>query len=273
MEHICKICSKSFKFESGLWRHLQIHKASSVMCECGRSFSRRDSLNRHRESSSACKIYAANHETSSDDTVTGSNPPASITHTNSVFKNSHEKTTLPEPIKLKDYLEEPENDVESSTVSDHDDSDTSVASSVHVTKKIRKCAVPDDSDTYSDKSSVHVTRKNRKRIDRDSQYYRSSVSVTRKNRKSRRRRLEKLNRIRRLRKVRHIHENITDNPKRANFSNMALNPYYNRWKVRHTHENLAINPMRANFSKMPRYPYYNTVSNPYRSDESLFNQL
>ena len=55
MEFICKTCSKSFKFQSCLSRHGRIHKALRVMCACGLSFSRRDSLKRHQFMSPTCR--------------------------------------------------------------------------------------------------------------------------------------------------------------------------------------------------------------------------
>src|SRR5258708_5683115 len=64
-----KICGKSFKFQRGLWRHVQIHKEFSIKCDCGLSFSRRDSLKRHQESSSTCKIFATEHVLSSNASV------------------------------------------------------------------------------------------------------------------------------------------------------------------------------------------------------------
>ena len=54
MEFICKTCSKSFKFQSSLKRHGRIHNAFSVKCDCGLSFSRRDSLRRHQFMSQTC---------------------------------------------------------------------------------------------------------------------------------------------------------------------------------------------------------------------------
>ena len=56
MEFICKTCSKSFKFQSSLSRHGRIHKALRAMCDCGLSFSRRDSLNRHQLMSQSCRV-------------------------------------------------------------------------------------------------------------------------------------------------------------------------------------------------------------------------
>src|SRR3977135_731115 len=57
MEFICKTCSKSFKFQSGLSRHGRIHKALRVMCDCGLSFSRQDSLKRHQLMPQSCRSF------------------------------------------------------------------------------------------------------------------------------------------------------------------------------------------------------------------------
>ena len=55
MEFICKTCSKSFKFRGNLSRHCRIHKALHTKCDCGLSFSRHDSLERHRLMSQSCR--------------------------------------------------------------------------------------------------------------------------------------------------------------------------------------------------------------------------
>jgi len=44
----CKICDKSFKFQSSYSRHGRIHKALKLTCDCGRTFARRDGLKRHQ---------------------------------------------------------------------------------------------------------------------------------------------------------------------------------------------------------------------------------
>jgi len=61
MEFICKTCCKSFKFQGSLSRHGRIHKALRVMCDCGLSFSRRDSLNRHQLMSQSCRALEQAH--------------------------------------------------------------------------------------------------------------------------------------------------------------------------------------------------------------------
>ena len=44
---ICKTCDKQFKFQSSLSRHGRVHKHLRLVCDCGISFARRDSLKRH----------------------------------------------------------------------------------------------------------------------------------------------------------------------------------------------------------------------------------
>src|SRR5438477_10910568 len=55
MEHVCKICGKSFKHGSSLSRHGRIHKALRIVCGCGLSYSRRDNLRRHQFLSITCR--------------------------------------------------------------------------------------------------------------------------------------------------------------------------------------------------------------------------
>src|SRR5277367_3414060 len=52
--HSCTSCGKSFKFQSGLSRHRDIHKPNSgISCQCGTLFTRTDNLNRHQLKCSA----------------------------------------------------------------------------------------------------------------------------------------------------------------------------------------------------------------------------
>ena len=123
MEFICKTCSKSFNSRSTLSRHVRIHKSLRVTCECGLSFSRRDNLNRHQESSSTCKINETEQATPSDDSETDSEPSKSPmlpsasapARDNGTFNNSIEKISLPKPHMLKAYPEVKEYDAQSST--------------------------------------------------------------------------------------------------------------------------------------------------------------
>ena len=61
--HTCSSCSKSFKFQSGLSRHMDIHKPNSrICCTCGTLFTRADNLNIHQ-----LKCSATNNQTSDDE--------------------------------------------------------------------------------------------------------------------------------------------------------------------------------------------------------------
>src|SRR5277367_6368943 len=63
--HSCTSCGKSFKFQSSLSRHRDIHKPEfKVRCSCGSSFTRSDSLKRHQLK---CAMSNAHLETSDDE--------------------------------------------------------------------------------------------------------------------------------------------------------------------------------------------------------------
>src|SRR5271163_3809808 len=65
--HSCPSCSKSFKFQSGLARHMVIHKPHSRMhCSCGSIFTRSDNLKRHQIK---CTGINTNLGTSNDESV------------------------------------------------------------------------------------------------------------------------------------------------------------------------------------------------------------
>jgi Zinc finger, C2H2 type len=271
MEFICKTCNKSFKSRSSLSRHGRIHKSLRVMCECGLSFSRRDCLNRHQESSSTCKIHSVEQATPQDNSETDSEPSKSpmlpsasaSARDNATFNNSIAKIAIPKPHMLKAYPEVKEHDAQSSSIL-NDSRNSFDDPIVNVSEKKRKRTVLDDNDTYSDKSSVHVTTKrtaldysdtssddsDNSSDDSDSSSHKPSVHMTSKkikrvcmNKKNRRRRLEKQKRIIRLR------------------------------KAKSTVKNLNVKRQYGDFSNMVRYPSYNAMRIPYHSNESLFNQL
>jgi hypothetical protein len=54
MAFICKICEKSYKYQSGVSRHGRTHRQSIIHCSCGLPFTRRDNLKRHQRFLNCC---------------------------------------------------------------------------------------------------------------------------------------------------------------------------------------------------------------------------
>ena len=105
MEFICKTCSKSFKFQSCLSRHGRIHKALRVMCACGLSFSRRDSLKRHQFMSRSCRALEQACEPGtfkSDDSTKTADPQlpkSNVENSSRLSMNAFTQTEKHEDIK------------------------------------------------------------------------------------------------------------------------------------------------------------------------------
>ena len=53
---MCKTCSRSFKFQSGLYRHNKTHNGTTMSCACGIKFTRLDNMKRHHYSGSCTVI-------------------------------------------------------------------------------------------------------------------------------------------------------------------------------------------------------------------------
>lgn len=220
MEFICKVCAKTFKFQSGLSRHGRIHKGLRVECACGRSFSRQDSLSRHQLMSSACRTLEQEHVS---DALKSNNPTTNKDTELSQFNNKDSSSTSIDAFTQTEKYEDSVSDNSMTDVEDPtDSSETGEECKKRKVIKAQPSSEYDDSDT-----SVTVIKKakingkynvNKAQLSSEDDDSDSSVPVSKSTKKKHR-----LHRLRKVRKLKNLSLPIPSKP--------YVNEPYNQYGV------------------------------------------